>query len=97
MIWICTGWTSGSCGVDVVNRLLGVGGSHRSHLIREIHPELDLTMSVIDRRMRYVEVNDPSWSNEIARIAMGVVLMRLTKVITSHAVGESEINPSSDQ
>ena len=96
-MWICTGWTSSSCGVDVVNHLLGDGRSHRSHLIRGIQPDLDLTMPVIDRRMRYIEVNDPSWSNEIARIVMGVVLTGLAKVVTSHAMGESEINPSSDQ
>ena len=75
---------SRSFGVDVVNNLLGDGPSHRSHLIREIHPDLDIARSVIDRMMRYVEELYPSWTNEIARVAMGVVLMSLPNDITSH-------------
>ena len=79
----CTG-DSSSCGVDVVNHLLGDGESHRPHLIWEIQPDLDLTRSVIDRRMRYVEENYPSWSNEIARVALGVAPMILKNDITPH-------------
>ena len=54
-----------------------------SHLVKETQPDADLTMSVIDRRMRYAGGHYPAWSGEISRVAPGVALMSLAKDITA--------------
>ena len=73
-----------SLGLDVENRLLGDGRSHRPNLIWETQPDSDLARSVLERAMRYVEESYPSWPNEIARCALRLVPMSLTKDITAH-------------
>ena len=45
------------------------------HLMADVQPDVDLTRVVVARRMQYVQTNYPSWTEGVARVALGVVLM----------------------
>ena len=68
---------------DVTHRFLNSGKPNSLHMRSEIQPDSDLTWSVIARRSRYVKENFPSRSADLARIALGVVLMSVTREITA--------------
>ena len=90
---------------DVTHRPLNNGNPNLLHLRKEIQPGSDLTWSVIARRNRYVKENYPSWSTDLTRIALGVVLMSVTREITAHdlvhflhlAQGGAYLRPHSGQ
>ena len=53
-----------------------------SHLRTDVHPDEDPTRSVIDRGMKFVAAEYPSWTDAITRVALGAVLMSKTRGIT---------------
>ena len=53
-----------------------------SHLRTDVQPEEDLTRSVIDRGMKFVATDYPTWADAITRVALGAVLMGKTRGIT---------------
>ena len=68
---------------DVTRRFLNNCKPNSTHMRREIHPDSDTAWSVIARRNRYVKDNYPSRSADLTRIALGVVLMSVTREITA--------------
>ena len=69
----------GQGGRNVTDRLLEDGWQDRNHLRRDAHPETDIDRSAIARMMSYVAENYPEWSEELARVSLGVALMSLTR------------------
>ena len=63
----------------VTSQLLADGWQDQNHLRRDVQPDDDLALSVIARRMSYVAANFPEWPEELARVALGVALVSLTR------------------
>ena len=49
--------------------------SPHGHLTADVQPDADLTRVVVSRRMQYVQTHYTSWSEGLARVALGVILM----------------------
>ena len=67
---------------DITLRVLSDGNANLHHIRKEIQPDADLTMSVITRMTTYVRQRYPSWSADLTRISLGVVLMSATREVT---------------
>ena len=91
----------GPGGRDVTNRLLADGWQNQDHLRTDVQPDTDITRSVISRMMSFVAENYPARSGELARLALGVSLMSLTREINAqHLVhfahlAQGNISPAS--
>ena len=71
---------------DVARRFPNDGKLDQKHLRKEIHPDSDLTWSVIARGNLYVMDNYPLRSADLIRIPLGFFLMSVTREITARAI-----------
>ena len=47
----------------------------------DVRPAADLTRVVVPRRMQYVQTHYTSWPEGLARVALGVLLMRASNSV----------------
>ena len=73
----------GPGGRNVANPLLADGWQNQNQLRRDVQQDTGITRSVIARRMSYVSENYHAWSDELARVSLGVALVSLTRGINA--------------
>ena len=58
--------------------------SAHDHLMTDVQPDADIARIVVGRMMQYVRTHYTSWSEGLARVALGVILMSTANSIKTH-------------
>ena len=68
--------------IATIDSLLARPDPPVNHIRADVHPDEDLTRSVIGRRMQFASGEYRKWTDAITRVALGTVLMSKTRGVT---------------
>ena len=79
---VCSDNSAKSCAMfSSIGQLINSSRTNNAHLLRDIQPDADLTRIVVERRKNFISEKYQYWTEGLARVALGVVLMSTAKEI----------------